>query len=134
MTRSRDGERAMTPEDGSAETPADPSVGLARLRWRLAAYRRSAIQRVEDCIAGVAALRRQLNDHALDAVLDGFRSVRADLRAMDSAGPIRPADLQALLDRLAALQADMARFAAARPGAEAAAGSPPSSGSASARS
>jgi len=134
MIGSGNSERASTPDDGSADKPADPSVALARLRWRLAAYRRSAIQRVEDCIAGVAALRRQLNDRALDTILDGFQSVRADLGAMDSARPIRPADLQALLDRLAAFQADLARFAAARPGADLVAGGPPSCRPVSARS
>ena len=131
MSGSGDNERALTSDDGSADRPVDPSVALARLRWRLAVHRRSAIHRVDDCIAGVVRLRQQINDRALDAMLDGFRSVRTDLRAMDLDRPIEPADLCAVVERLAALQAYLARFAAARTGAEAA--SPLSSGSVCAR-
>jgi hypothetical protein len=113
MSGSRDHLRVVAAADGAAVPP----LALARLRWRLATHRLSAIKGVETCIARVAALRQRLDDPALDTVLDRFRSIRAELRAMDPDGPIDDADLKALVDRLMALQSDVARFGALTCGA-----------------
>ena len=106
MSGSRDRLRLVT----AADEAAVPPLTLARLRWRLATYRLSAIKGVETCIARVAALRRQLDDPALDAVVDRFRTIQAELRAMDPDGPIEAADLTALIERLMTLQSDVTRF------------------------
>ncbi|HVO15113.1 MAG TPA: hypothetical protein VMV26_07870 [Alphaproteobacteria bacterium] len=109
------GEARDQAHDGrSAETAADLPLALARLRWRLAASRRTAIRAVEECVRRVAALREQADDPALDALLDGFASVRAGLGALDPQRSIAPADVERLSKRLVALQAELNRYAAAR--------------------
>ena len=98
---------------GTDDDVVDPAVAVAKLRWRLATYRRTALRGVAECIVRVDALRLRLNDPALDAFLDGFRSIEAELRAMNPDGPIEPTELAALVDRLTALQAAVAAFGTA---------------------
>jgi len=113
MTPSEDDARAERGDGGSAGDRADPPVILAQLRWRLAGARQSAIRSVEECLVRVAALRRQVDDPALDVLLDGFHSVRAGLGALDPQRPIAPAEVEGLSMRLVALQRELRRYAMA---------------------
>jgi hypothetical protein len=102
--------RARPDDRGSGDHAADPAVAVAQLRWRLAAYRRAALHGVAECVARVGALRLRLNDPALDALLVGFRAVRDELDAMDPQGPIALDKVEALSQRLLALDGALSGY------------------------
>jgi hypothetical protein len=114
MTVSRIPMRVVTAAEEAAASRVDPSVAADRLRWRLAAYRRSAILRVEQAVAGMVALREKTDDPTIGPMLDRLRAVQHDLRTLDVAGRIKAEDVQGVLERLASLQVDLARLTGGR--------------------